>query len=184
MPYRLIHFSPGLVEVEISGHIDLDDVAGMRDEGELMLRHAVEPFDAIVDATAFTGLNPLALTQLRELPLPPNLRAVAVMLRGWQLLASKALPRIEGLAFVGSFDEARTTLPGLPALAIERQPQPAPEPLNDPLPQLRRLPPRPLPPAHRLPHPGNGQGLVGAALREMTGQMHRIAQQLEQLRNW
>lgn len=186
MPYKLIHFSPGLVELEVSGHIDVEDVTAMRNEGETALRHATEPFDAIVDATGFSGLNPLALTQLRELPTPPTLRAVAVVLRGWQLLASKALPRIEGLAFVGSVAEARAALPELAPLKLDRSEQTVTQapPAAEPLPQLRRLPARPLPAAHRRP-PGQADGGVAAAvLRGLARQINRVSQRLDQLRNW
>jgi hypothetical protein len=184
MPYKLIHFSPGLVELEVTGHIGSEDVAAMRAEGETALRHATEPFDAIVDATGFTGLNPLALAELRELPTPPTLRAVAVVLKGWQLLASKALPRIEGMAFVGSVAEARATLPELSPLKLDRGEQTVAQapPTDAPLPQLRRLPARPLPAAHRWPAAHNDG--AGSLLRGLAGRLNQVARQLEQLRNW
>jgi hypothetical protein len=207
MPYRLVEFAPGLVQVEVCGHIETDDVDAIRDEGELMLRHVVEPFDAIVDATGFTGLNPLALAGLQALPLPPQLRSVAVVLSGWQRLAARALPRVEGLAFVGSVEEARRVLPSMAPLAVGRaepvaaeaplpepapvavaasapEPAAAPAPAPEPLPQLRRLPTRPLPPAHRRPAARPASGLAGSMLRGLAGQMNRVSRRLEQLRDW
>lgn len=226
MPYRLIHFSPGLVQIEVSGHIETADVEMMLDEGELMLRHVVEPFDTIVDATHFTGLNPLALTRLRALPLPPQLNAVAVILGGWQLLASKALPRIDGLHFVGSLEAAHEALAESPALAAPRAelPEAAPqeravgeqaeaapreravgEPaeaapqeraVGEPAaaagadaveapPQVRRLPSRPLPEAHRRPAAtGPVGGIAGSVLRGLTRQLNFVSKRIERLQDW
>lgn len=147
MPYRLIHFSPGLVEVEVSGYIDLDEVNALRTESEIMRRHLVEPFDAVVDATEFTGLNPLVLPQLRELPVPAELRAVAVVLAGWLLVASRALPGVDGLIFAESTAEARAALAEAPPLAIDRSPAIALA-FGAP-PQIRRVAAPPLPPYHR-----------------------------------
>ena len=47
-------------------------------------------------AFVLTSIGMLCLIPVVE-PTPPTLRAVAVVLKGWQLLASKALPRIDGL---------------------------------------------------------------------------------------
>lgn len=192
MPYRLTHFSPGLVQVEVTGHIETGDVEAMREEGELALRHIVDPFDAIIDATGFTGLNPLALAQLRSLPLPPQVRAVAVVLGGWQLLASKALPRIDGLVFVGSVEDAHAALVDAPPLALTRaggvaSPEAArpdaqpvePQPPAEPLPQIRRLPTRPLPAAHRAT--ASGEGITGGILRSLAVGMNAVSERLERL---
>jgi hypothetical protein len=188
MPYRLVAFRAGLVQVAVTGHIETDDIVAIREEGELMLRHIVEPFDTIVDATEFTGLNPMALAELRSLPIPPHVRAVAVILGGWQLLASKALPSIDGLVFVGSVEEAHIALAETPALALPRAEMsgaPTPAAADDPLPQVRRLPTRPLPAAHRpAPHrPTSHQRAErrGGLLSGLTGQISRLSRGLERL---
>lgn len=150
MPYRLTHFSPGRVRLEVTGHIDFADVEAMREESALSQRHLVEPFDAVIDASAVTGVNPLALLEMRGLPMPRQLRAVAVILGGVQLLAAKVIPSVDGLFFVGSLEEAEEALVDAPPLDLPRDEGPASS-VDDaaPLPRVRRLPTGPLPAAHR-----------------------------------
>lgn len=146
MPYRLTHFLPGRLQLEVSGHIDFEDVEAMRAESSIGERHLVEPFDVVIDATGVTGVNPLALLEMRQLPMPRNLRAVAVIFSGWHLLATKVVPNIDGLYFVGSIEEADAAL--AQAVPLDLQSDAAPSShvsADDPLPRARNLPSGPLP---------------------------------------